>query len=200
MSSVKAIARRDGEPGVEMLVPIQGNELIFRKLAVRLRQLQDVLRSGRLHSLIALDSHALTDVIRGEHGYAMHVRESYFELSATGHTSLLLTSKDGARLHWPSLTRKDIEAMSSAGEIATYCSWCGINLVQAGGEGACPACRSVQSQTAFNGLSLWELFQLPGGSIWQKITPNDALCVAGGPDGKVGQSSPISQHQEVSVV
>ena len=199
MSFVKAIARRDGEPGAEMLVPIHGNEVIFGKLSVRLRHLLDVMKHSRLHSLIAVDRLAPTDIIRGEREFAFHVCEACIEVSASGHLSLLLTGRDDTRLHWPQMTITDLEVMASGGS-RTHCSWCGVDLVQAGSDAACPACRSEQRQEAFLGLRLWEMFQLPDGSTWQKITPNDAWCLRGGPKGRAGQSLPFAHHQEVGVV
>lgn len=115
MKFVKAIARREGKTGTEMLLPIQGNEVIFAKLAARLMQLQQAIKRDRIYNLLAVDHHPVSDVIRGANHFTFHLLESNLDISCNGHVSLVLISKDGGKLHWPKMPQADIEAMCLAG-------------------------------------------------------------------------------------
>lgn len=197
MKFIKAIARREGKTGTEMLLPIQGNEVIFGKLAARIIQLQAAIKRERIYNLLALDYHAPTDIIRGTNGFTFHLHESNFDISASGIVTLALKSKDGSLLHWVKMAQADIEAMKQP-ESAMRCTWCAGDLVQAKGEQQCPVCHQTPRTITFQDLDRWSMFKLPDGSGWQKITPDDALCMSTGRDHRAGQSSPIPKNQEVS--
>lgn len=199
MKFVKAIARREGKTGTEMLLPIQGNEAIFAKLAARLQQLQQAIKRDRIYNLLAVDHHPVTDIIRGANHFTFHLHESNIDISANGHVNLLLMSKDGGKLHWPRMTQADIEAMSQP-EAAQRCAWCAGELVDAGTDKECPVCQGARRQSQFQDLDLWSMFKLPDGSHWKKITPTDALCLAGGRENLAGQSAPIPKDQAVSFI
>ena len=197
MKFVKAIARREGKTGVEMLLPIQGNETIFGKLAARLVQLQAVVKRERIHNLIAVDFHPVTDIVRAANHFTFHLHETNIDVSASGAVNLLLMSKDGSRLHWPKMSQADIDAMKQP-ENALRCTWCAGDLVQADGAQECPVCHRAPKKTTFQDIDRWSMFKLPDGSSWQKITPDDALCMSNGREHLAGQSAPIPRNQEVS--
>lgn len=199
MKFVKAIARREGKSGTEMLLPIQGNEAIFAKLAARLQQLQQAIKRDRIYNLLAVDHHPVTDIIRGPNHFTFHLHESNIDISANGHVNLLLMSKDGGKLHWPRMAQVDIDAMSQP-EGAQRCTWCAGELVEADSGSHCPVCHAAPRQTKFQDLDLWSIFKLPDGSQWKKITTHDALCTAGGRENLVGLSGPIPKDQEVSFI
>lgn len=199
MKFVKAIARRDGKTGVEMLLPIQGNESVFAKIAARLRQLQDTVKRERIYNLLAVDYHPVTDIVRGPNHFTFHLHESNFDISASGHVALLLMSKDGGRLHWPKMVKADIDAMAQT-ESEQRCAWCGGELAGTGAGNECPACHDPRRQSKFQDLDLWSMFKLPDGSHWKKITPHDAVCLANGRESLAGQSGPIPKDQEVSFI
>lgn len=197
MKFVKAIARREGKTGTEILLPIQGNEVIFGKIAARLLQLQQALKRDRIYNLLAVDHHPVSDIIRGANHFTFQLLESNFDISANGHVSLVLMSKDGGRLHWPKMTQAEIEAMSQP-KAARSCAGCAGELVDAVAGKECPACQGAHRKSHFQDLDLWSMFKLPDGSRWKKITPTEALCLAGGRKHLAGKSAPIPKDQEVS--
>lgn len=197
MKFVKAIARREGKTGTEMLLPIQGNEAIFGKIAARILQLQAAVKRERIYNVLALDYHPSTDIVRGANNFAFHVHESSYDITAGGIVTLALRSKDGSLLHWVKMAQADIEAMKQP-EGDMRCSWCAGELVDASGGQECPSCHSKLQKATFQDIDLWSMFKLPDGSCWKKITPNDALCMSSGREGIAGQSAPIPKNQEVS--
>jgi hypothetical protein len=106
---VKTIASREGKPGVEMLLPIQGNEAIFGKLAARIIQLQAAIKRERVYNLLALDYHPTTDTICGANHFTFQVHESNIDVGTSGSVTLLLMSRDGGRLHWPKMPQTVID-------------------------------------------------------------------------------------------
>lgn len=196
MKFVKAIARREGKTGTEMLLPIQGNEAIFGKIAARILQLQAAIKRERIYNVLALDYHPSTDIVRGANHFAFHVHESTYDITAGGIVTLALRSKDGSLLHWVKMAQADIEAMKQP-DSALRCTWCAGELVDANGGQECPSCHAAVQTTTFQDLDIWAMFKLPDDSKWKKITRNDAVCLSSGRESHAGQSVPIPLEQEV---
>lgn len=198
MKFIKTIARRDGNVGVEMRLPIQGNQAIFGKIAARIRQVQAAIKRDRLYNVLAVDYHPATDIIRGSNHFEFHLHESNFDVSGSGHISLALMSKDGGRLHWPRMSNADLNAMTQP-EHANRCAWCGGEVHDAANGLQCPVCQGATGPSTFQDIDLLTMFKLPDGSSWKKITTDDAICLSSGQQSHAGQSAPIPKDQEVSV-
>ena len=201
MKFIRAIARSDTNTGdIELQLPVKGNEAIWLLLADRIQSLLDVLKRERIYNLIAVDHHKSTDtVLQGSNHWMFPIHEVVIDISATGHISLLLQSKQG-RLHWPAMTLSDLHVMKAAGQ-KTVCAWCaceGITPIE-GAASACAACSKEAEALRFADIDLRGAFRTSDGSHWQKITLDDALCTAGGSEHQAGQSTPFPKDTEVSI-
>lgn len=198
MQFIAAISRTSASSaGSQAHVPVEGNERILNLLARRVLRLQETLQSERLHSLLAEDHFGADNVLEISPNWRVSLSKSSFDVSKSN-TSLLLESKDGARIHFASLSKSDLQIMKSSQE-KIYCEWCAGELVKATGDDApaCPVCHKANDKTQFGDIDLRGVFKLADGSRWQKITPSEALCVAGAGETQEGQSSPIHKDQEV---
>jgi len=198
MQFIAAISRASASSaGAQAHVPVEGNELILNLLARRVLRLQETLQNERLHSLLAEDHFGAGNVLEISPNWRVSLSKSSFDVSKSN-TSLLLESKDGARIHFPSLSKSDLQIMKSAQE-KLHCEWCAGELVKTSGDDApaCPVCHSANDKTQFGDIDLRGVFKLADGSRWQKITRSEALCVAGAGETHAGQSSPIHKDQDV---
>lgn len=199
MKFIRAIARsKRSTQGIEMLLPVQGNAAIWDLLATRILQLIETVKRYRLHSLIAVDHHNQdSTVLRGENHWLFPIEEVTIDVSDHGHISMLLEGNEG-RLHWPSMSAADVQAMTSAGH-QTRCHWCAGEASESteGEVPTCPVCHQASESLRFDDIELRATFRLPDGSQWQKITPTDALCVSDTEQNRGGQSSFMAPDHQV---
>jgi hypothetical protein len=199
MKFIRAIARSEkSTQGIEMQLPVQGNEAIWDLLATRILQLLETIKRYRLHSLIAVDHHSQkSTVLRGGNHWLFPIQEVTIDVSNSGHITMLLQGNEG-RLHWPSMSAADVQAMKSAGH-QTRCHWCAGEASESteGEVPTCPVCHQASESLRFDDIELRATFRLPDGSQWQKITPTDALCVSDPVQSRGGQSSLMAPDHPV---